>query len=102
MTPKETERIMLLGNATREQLERIDAILAGRDIQQPAETERPKTIDRTLTRAQVAEILGCSTKTVTTYAKRGLIRPYRNGTQGVRARGYSAESVRALQEGGQA
>ena len=52
------------------------------------------TIDRGLTRRQVAEILCCSTHTVTHYAKRGKIRPIALGADGKRARLYSAESVR--------
>lgn len=54
----------------------------------------PTPIDRTLSRATVAEILGVSTRTVTLYAKRGIIRPCRFGADGKRAVGYSEKSVR--------
>ena len=54
----------------------------------------PTPIDRTLSRATVAQILGVSTRTVTLYAKRGIIRPCRFGADGKRAVGYSEKSVR--------
>lgn len=55
----------------------------------------PQPLDRVLTRVQVAEILNCSTKTVTRYARRGIIRPLCLGEKSKRASGgYSEASVR--------
>jgi len=52
-------------------------------------------LDRTLSREQVAQILGCSTKSVSNYAKRGIIRAICLGAKGERAsNGYSEKSVR--------
>jgi len=52
-------------------------------------------LDRALSRSQVAEILGCCEKTVSTYAVRGIIRPIKLGAKGRRAsNGYSESSVR--------
>lgn len=52
-------------------------------------------LDRTLTRDQVAEILNCSTNSVSRYAQRGIIRPICLGAKGRRAScGYSESSVR--------
>lgn len=50
-------------------------------------------LDRVISRREAAEILGCSTKTVTRYAKAGIIRQLRFGGKGCRASGYSAQSV---------
>lgn len=55
-------------------------------------------LDRSLSRQQVAEILHCTPHTVTDYARKGLIRPFRFGARGTRAAGYSAQSVRELME----
>ena len=51
-------------------------------------------LDRVLSAAQVASLLGRSKKTVTELGKRGKIRAVRFGTNGQRASGYSEESVR--------
>jgi len=61
----------------------------------PTDKQR-EPIDRVLTRRQVAELLQCSTKTVTTYAKMNLLR--RVGLKG-RAHGISEASVRAFLAG---
>lgn len=57
-------------------------------------------IDRTLTRDEVASIMGIGKRTVCYYAKRGIIRPLRHGAMGKRAVGYSEQSVRAAMAGG--
>lgn len=51
-------------------------------------------MDRALSRSTVAELLGVSKRTVTIYAKRGVIRACRFGRDGRRAAGYSEQSVR--------
>lgn len=56
--------------------------------------------DRSLTRKQVAEMLGVKPDTVTLYVRKGLIKAFRFGAHGKIASGYSAESVRALLERG--
>ena len=58
--------------------------------------------DRALTREQVAEILGVKPHTVSDYARKGIIKAFRFGAKGRKAKGYSAESVRALLERGKA
>lgn len=55
--------------------------------------DRP--MDRALTRDDVAKLMGVKPRTVTYYARRGIIRPLRYGAKGVRASGYSEQSVRA-------
>lgn len=102
MTQDETKRLMLLAAATPNQLKRIDAILEGRDAEQIHATieKEPEPFDHVLTREQVAKILGCTTKTVTTYVQRGLIRAFRDGPQGTRARGYSERSIREFMSRG--
>ncbi len=52
-----------------------------------------KPLDRVLTRAEVAAILKCSTKSVTRYAQQGKIRAVHFGTEKKKALGYSAASV---------
>ena len=49
--------------------------------------------------AQVAELLGRSRRTVTLYARRGLLVPIYSGETGARAQGYTGESVAALLSG---
>lgn len=56
-------------------------------------------VERVLSRKQVAEILGCHRKTVTEYARRGLLTPIMTGTERKRAQGYTAKSVRAFVDG---
>lgn len=55
---------------------------------------RDEPLDQSLTRDQVAKILSCSKKTVSNYAKSGIIRRFRLGAKQTRATGYSANSVR--------
>lgn len=54
---------------------------------------------RAYSRAQVAALLGVSTRTVTQYARRGLLTPLCTGGTGKRARSYTGESVTALLSG---
>lgn len=59
-----------------------------------------RPIDRALTRNEVARIMGVKPRTVTYYARRGIIRPICNGEKGTRASGYSEKSVREAMERG--
>lgn len=61
-----------------------------------------RPMDRALTRDEVCKLMGVRPRTVTYYARRGLIRPLRYGAKGVRAMGYSEQSVRAAMAGGAA
>ena len=54
---------------------------------------------RSFTPAQVAALLGRSRRTVTLYARRGLLVPIYSGTTGKRAQAYTGESVAALLSG---
>lgn len=54
---------------------------------------------RAFTREQVGALLGVSRKTVTGYAKRGLLVPIYSGAGGKRAQAYTGESVNALLSG---
>jgi len=54
-------------------------------------------LDATMTREQVAAVLGVNTRSVTRYAAQGLIVPFRIG-KSKRSTGYSRRSVRELQE----
>ena len=56
-------------------------------------------LDRVLSRAEVARLLGVTPRSVTSYARRGLIRPCRFGLGGKRSVGFSADSVRAAMAG---
>lgn len=71
----------------------IENVLDGRGIERREDTAKA---DNVLKRSEVARMLKCTVRTVTQYAKRGLIRPIRLGRSGVRACGYSAESVATL------
>ena len=51
------------------------------------------------TRKQVAKLMGVTDKTVTGYAKRGLLVPIYTGAGGKRAQAYTGESVAALLSG---
>jgi len=84
---------------TREQAKAAMDALEGRTSAGLA-VEAPT--DRALTRRQAAEILGVTPRTVTIYARDGLIKAFRFGAKGKLASGYSAESVRALLERGKA
>ena len=59
-----------------------------------------RPIDRVLKRKAVAKLLGCTVRTVSDYAKRGLIRPVKFGKAGSRSVGFSEGSVRELLEKG--
>ena len=76
--------------ATRQEREAITAALSGKPAQAQA------AMDRVLSRAEAARILGVRPHTVTDYARKGVIRPIRCGRKGARAIGYSAASVQAL------
>ena len=54
---------------------------------------------RAYSRAQVGALLGVSTRTITAYAKRGLLVPLFTGGTGKRAQSYTGESVTALLSG---
>jgi len=54
---------------------------------------------RAYSRQQVATLLGTNPKTITAYARRGLLVPIYSGTGGKRARAYTGESVAALLSG---
>ena len=54
---------------------------------------------RAFTREQVGALLGVSRKTVTGYARRGLLVPIYSGAGGKRAQAYTGESVNALLTG---
>lgn len=94
-TTKAVLNATLAGDASVSPAERVAVfnILEGKTA---AAYTNPAPIDRALTRDQVAEILQCSTKTVSRYATRGIIRPICLGAKGCRAsNGYSEASVRA-------
>ena len=55
--------------------------------------------DRAISRAEAAQILGCSLAAISQYARRGVIRAIRLGATGARAMGYSEKSVRAVLAG---
>lgn len=59
-----------------------------------------RPMDRALTRDEVARLMRVKPRTVTYYARRGLIRPLRYGEKGLRAMGYSEKSVREAMERG--
>lgn len=54
---------------------------------------------RAYTVAQVAELLGKSRRTISAYARRGLLTPIYSGETGARAQAYTGESVAALLSG---
>ena len=54
---------------------------------------------RAYTREQVAALLGVNRRTVTNYARRGLLVPIYSGAGGKRAQSYTGESVAALLAG---
>ena len=54
---------------------------------------------RAYTREQVAALLGVNRRTVTNYARRGLLVPIYSGAGGKRAQAYTGESVAALLAG---
>ena len=78
--------------------EQVDAALAELEGRNTKETQA-KELFHVFTREQVAELLGVTCKTVTSYAKRGLLVPLYMGVGGMRARAYTSESVKALLSG---
>lgn len=102
MTAEENDFLLLAMNATPSQRKAARPYLTGEAVEtiDVSITNRHEPIDRVLTRGQVAQILGCTKKTVTTYARRGIIRAIRNGEKGLRANGYSEQSVRKLMANG--
>ncbi len=56
----------------------------------------PMIRDRAISRREAAQMLGVKPHTVSTYARRGLIKAFRFGKKGRLASGYSAASVAAL------
>jgi hypothetical protein len=54
---------------------------------------------RAYSREQVAALLGVNRRTVTNYARRGLLVPIYSGAGGKRAQAYTGESVAALLSG---
>ena len=54
---------------------------------------------RAYPRKQVAALFGVNPKTVTAYARRGLLVPIYSGASGLRAQAYTGESVAALLSG---
>jgi hypothetical protein len=94
-TTKTILNATLAGDASVSPAERaaVFKILEGKTA---AAYTNPAPLDRALTRDQVAEILHCSTKSVSRYAKRGIIRAICLGAKAERAScGYSEASVRA-------
>ena len=71
------------------------AELSGKGIQEMRGEPPP----RAYTPAQVAELLGKSRRTISAYARRGLLTPIYSGETGARAQGYTGESVAALLSG---
>ena len=76
--------------------EQIDAAIAKLDGRDIIHGEPPP---RAYTREQVAALLGRSRRTVTMYARRGLLVPLFTGRDGKRAQAYTGESVAALLNG---
>ena len=58
-----------------------------------------ETPSRSFSREQVAALLGVNRRTVTNYAKRGLLVPIYSGASGKRAQSYMGTSVMALLSG---
>ncbi|MBR3220682.1 MAG: MerR family transcriptional regulator [Kiritimatiellae bacterium] len=81
--------------ATGEQVKAALAELSGEGIREMQGEPPP----RAFTRRQVAALLGVSTRTITGYAKRGLLVPLFTGGTGKRAQKYTGESVTALLSG---
>ena len=71
------------------------AELDGEGVREMAGTPPP----RAFSRKQVAALLGVSTRTVTQYARRGLLTPLCTGATGKRAQSYAGDSVAALLSG---
>jgi len=72
------------------------AELDGEGVREMMQGEPPP---RAYNREQVAALMGCNRKTVTGYAKRGLLVPIYSGAGRKRAQAYTGESVTALLSG---
>lgn len=78
---------------------RVKAVLAELDGEGVREMMQDEPPPRAYNRAQVATLMGCSRKTVTGYAKHGLLVPIYSGAGRKRAQAYTGESVTALLSG---
>lgn len=78
---------------------RVKAVLAELDGEGVREMMQDEPPPRAYNRAQVAALMGCAPKTVTAYARRGLLIPIFSGAGRKRARAYTGESVAALLSG---
>ncbi len=90
-----TEFLQAYLTATDEQRTAALDALKGRTA---AAQGKAAPLDRILSRDEVADILKCSTKSVTRYGKKGIIRPIYFGAKGKKSLGYSESSVRAALE----
>lgn len=77
----------------------LKAALAELDGEGTREMLQGEPPPRSYSPAQVAALLGRSRRTVTLYARRGLLVPIYSGATGKRAQGYTGESVAALLSG---
>jgi hypothetical protein len=80
---------------TESRIETVIAALEGK--KEKGSNDRP--FARAYARGEVAAFLGVTPKTVTGYAKRGLLIPLYTGAGAKRARSYTGESVMALLSG---
>ena len=78
---------------TQEQRREVVRVLEGKSA---AAFSSAEPIYRVLPRKVVAELLSVSPRTVTAYAKRGLLMAVRNGVRGARSVGFTEKSVRDL------
>ena len=78
---------------TQEQRREVVQVLEGKSA---AAFSSAEPIYRVLPRKVVAELLSVSPRTVTAYAKRGLLMAVRNGVRGARSVGFTEKSVRDL------
>ncbi len=77
----------------------LKAALAELDGEGTREMLQGEPPPRSYSPAQVAALLGRSRRTVTQYARRGLLKPIYSGEKGKRAQAYTGESVAALLSG---
>lgn len=78
---------------------RVKAVLAELDGEGVREVMQDEPPPRAYSREQVAALMGVNRKTITGYAKRGLLVPIYSGAGGKRAQAYTGESVTALLSG---
>lgn len=81
---------------TQGQIKHIMAILDGEDGSNGLSVE---PMDKIMTPRQTAKTLAVSTKTITRYARMGLLKGVTFGDRRGNFHGYTASSVRALMEG---